>query len=288
MSFERAQKKVGKLVARSHKVDQIVLFALDQVYDENGLPDLANLTNLYVDNRAIVELAGANPRIRFGASVHPYRPDWEAELDYCLQNKAVLCKWLPSAQCIDPSDARCGGFYDKLAEHRLPLLCHVGLEKSIPTSRESYNQYNNASCLRGALEKGVTVIFAHCSLPFEPEPLASDPVFQEFLGVMADAEANGWKAYADISALCLLRASYIPYLLDHIPASRFLLGSDWPIPMISLGPREMPNLWDKIKHLVDAVFTRNLLDKNCKNLEDFGFPEEVFTKALTLFGQIAY
>lgn len=290
MSYLRAKRKVYKLVRKSSKIDQIVLLALDQVYDKRGRSDLANWTNLYVDNRTVAKLAEENHRILFGASVHPYRGDWEAELDFCLEHKAVLCKWLPSAQGIDPSDTKCDPFYDKLAEHQLPLLCHVGLEKSIPTYDDSFNQFNNAKYLRRALEKGVPVIFAHSSLPFEPTDLHNDPGFLDFLDVMEEAKATNWqwKAFADISALCLLRASYIPDLLAKIPADRFIFGSDYPIPMISLGPREMPNLWVRLQHLVDAVFTRNLLDKNYKNLEDFGFPAGVFTAADDLVRQITY
>jgi predicted TIM-barrel fold metal-dependent hydrolase len=291
MSFERSQAKITKLLDKSSKVDQIVLLALDQVYDRQGDSDLPNWTNLFVDNSAIVDLAAADDRVLFGASVHPYRLDWEEQLDYCLEHKAVLCKWLPSAQAIDPGDPKCDRFYDKLAAHRLPLLCHVGLERSIPTCHDSYNQFNNAKYLVRALDKGVPVIFAHSSLPFEPTDLDQDPDFQDFLGVMADARTNGWQAYADISALCMLRATYIPRLLDLIPADRFLFGSDFPIPMLSLGPRSMPNLLDRLWHLIDAVFTRNLLDKNYKNLEDFDFPHaphDVFTAAGDLFAQIAY
>ncbi len=287
MTYGRARKKVFRLVRKSEHVRKIVLLALDKVYDSQGGARL-DLTNLFVDNETIVKLAAQNSRILFGASVHPYRKLWPDALDYCLRNKAVLCKWLPSAMGIDPSDPKCGPFYDKLAAHKLPLLCHVGTEKSIPACDDSFKPFNNARYLRGALAKGVPVIFAHCSLPFEPEDLASDAAFQDFLSVMADAETHGWSAYSDISALLLFRATYIPYLLDHIPANRFILGSDWPIPMISFGPRTMPNICDRIAHLVDAIFTKNLLDKNFTDLEDFGFPPGAFTAAEDLFSRIVY
>lgn len=289
MTYGRARRKVFRLVKKAKHVRKIVLLALDKVYDSQGDPRL-DLTNLFVDNETIAGLAAQNSRILFGASVHPYRRHWPDALDYCLRNKAVLCKWLPSAMGIDPSDPKCEPFYDKLAAHKLPLLCHAGPEKSIPACDESFERFNNASYLRRALEKGVPVVFAHCSLPFKPADLASDAAFQDFLSVMADAETHGWNAYADISALLLLRASYIPYLLDHIPAKRFILGSDWPIPMISLGHRHrtMPDLWDRILHLVDAIRTRNLLDKNFTDLEDFGFPPGVFTAAEDLFSRIVY
>lgn len=288
MSYKRAKKKVNRLVKKAKLVDQIVLLALDQVYDKQGQSDMAHWTNLFVDNRTVADLAAHNPRILFGCSIHPYRTDWRTELEFCLENKAVLCKWLPSAQGIDPSDPQCDAFYDELARHHLPLLCHVGPEMSIPPYHDSFNQFNNATYLRGALAKGVPVIFAHCSLPFEPASLAGDACFQDFMTVMGQAQSQGWQAYADISALLLLRASYIPFLLGHIPPARLLFGSDWPIPMISLGRRTMPNFWDRIQHLVDAIFTRNLLDKNYKDLRDFGFPPQVFTAAEGLFNRIVY
>jgi predicted TIM-barrel fold metal-dependent hydrolase len=249
-------------------------------------------TNLYVANRTIAEIAAGNPKILFGASIHPYRPDWQAELDYCLDHKAVLCKWLPSAQCIDPSHPKCIPFYEALAAHNLPLLCHVGPEASIPTWDKSFEKFNNALYLKPALERGVPVIFAHCSLPFEPASLGQDDVFQQFLSVMRAAKNNNygseWQAYADISALCLLRSSYVPYLLSNIDSSRFLFGSDYPIPMMDLSYKKVPSIWDWIKHFWETLAAKNRLDKNYLLLEDMGFPPEVFSAAERLFNKITY
>ena len=288
IDFDRAKATLSKVVDRSTKVDQCVFLALDQVYDKQGHSDMVNWTNLYVKNSTVAGLAAGNSRILFGASVHPYRLDWEDELNYCLANKAVLCKWLPSAQCIDFNEQRCVPFYRKLADHHLPLLCHVGPEASIPTYDDSFAQYNNAGYLRRALGEGVTVIFAHSSLPFEPTPLEDDAAFQEFLKVMNEADTNGWKAYADISALCLLRSTYVPYLLDHIDHSRFIFGSDYPIPMIDLAHKNAPTVWEWIRHFWETFTAKNPLDKNYLLLEDMGFPPEVFTAAEALFSGIVY
>src|SRR4030042_363012 len=102
VDFDRVKNRIFKTIDSSKKVDQCVLLALDQVYNEQGQNNITEWTNLYVDNSAIVELANSNPRVLFGASVHPYRPNWPDALDYCLAHKAVLCKWLPSSLCIDP------------------------------------------------------------------------------------------------------------------------------------------------------------------------------------------
>jgi predicted TIM-barrel fold metal-dependent hydrolase len=286
VDFDRAKDKIFRTINASAKVDQCVLLALDQVYDEQGHTNLTKWTNLYVDNATIVDLAAANPRILFGASVHPYRSDWLDALDYCLAHKAVLCKWLPSAQCIDPTHQKCMPFYDSLASHKLPLLCHVGPEYSIPTHDKYFARFNNAKYLRPALEKGVIVIFAHGSLPFEPTPLEHDDAYRELLNIISEAEAKNWNVYVDISALCLFRSSYVPDLIKDIPAKRLLFGSDYPIPMTNLGYKRIPTAWDWVKHFWQTLFTKNLLDKNYLLLEDMGFPPEVFTQAEALFSHI--
>ena len=292
IDYDRAKKTMSAVVDSSSKVDKCVFFAFDQVYDESGNSNMTKWTNLYVDNRTIAELAAGDQKILFGASIHPYRLDWQAELDYCLANKAVLCKWIPSAQCINPSHPKCLPFYDALATHNLPLLCHVGPELSIPTWDKSFEQFNNAWYLRPALERGVPVIFAHCSLPFEPTPIEHDDVFQQFLSVMRDAKSHNydskWQAYADISALCLLRSSYVPYLLSNIDSSRLIFGSDYPIPMIDFSYKKVPSIWDWIKHFWETLTAKNPLDKNYLLLEDMGFPPEVFTAAEGLFAKIVY
>lgn len=290
IDYDCAKTTMLKVINTSTRVDKFVFLAIDQVYDKNGAYDLANWTNLYVQNSTIVGLAEENSRILLGASVHPYRLDWEDELDYCIEKGAVLCKWLPSAQGIDFNDQLCVRFYKKLANHNLPLLCHVGPELSIPARDEYFNQFNNALYLRRALDEGVPVIFAHCSLPFEPALLDDDAPFQEFLKVMKEAHNNGrWKVYADLSALCLLRSTYVPFLLslDYIEPKQFLLGSDYPIPMIDISYKKVPTAWDWVKRFWETILANNMLDKNLLLLEGMGFTIDSFTAADALFAQIS-
>ena len=162
---EYVKKVLLKAVNTSKLVDKTVLLALDEVYDPNGVRR-KEWTHLHVPNEYLVQLAQQNDRILFGASVHPYRQDWEEQLDFCLQHGAVLCKWIPSSQQIDPSNPQCDHFYRKLVQHNLPLLCHAGPEYTIPTSCEQYDEFNNPKYVERALDMGVTVILAHCALPY--------------------------------------------------------------------------------------------------------------------------
>jgi len=65
----------------------------------------------------------------------------------------------PGAQNIQPDDPRCLPFYDMLARHRIPLLCHTGSEHTLKAFPDKLNDPRR---LAPALERGVTVIAAHC------------------------------------------------------------------------------------------------------------------------------
>jgi hypothetical protein len=84
VDFDRAKTVMSAAANGSTKVDQCVFLALDQVYDKQGNTDLTNWTTLFVENDTIINLAANDPRILFGASIHPYRQDWQSELDKCL------------------------------------------------------------------------------------------------------------------------------------------------------------------------------------------------------------
>jgi len=131
INIQRVKKHMLGVINGSKFVHKSVLLAMDQVYDESGNV-CKEKTHLHVPNSYLTSLAKENNRILFGASIHPYRPDWEKELHYCHENKAVLCKWIPSSLEIDPMHPKCLPFYKKLAEKKLPLLCHVGPEGAIP------------------------------------------------------------------------------------------------------------------------------------------------------------
>lgn len=292
VNIRRILKHMLGIINGSKYTDKCVLLALDQVYDKSGNAH-PEQTHLFVPNRCIADLAKNNSRILFGASVHPYRNDWREELDYCLENKAVLNKWIPSSQNINPADKRCENFYKKLVDHKLPLLCHCGPEYTIPTSDESYIEYNNPMYLRRALDMGVTVIIAHCSMPFFGIfDVDYQDDFDEFLKLFEEAETKNWNLYADLSAVCSpFRISYIEEIkqkLGSLAAERLLYGSDYPIFVSELSYHKNTSFFSWIRFVLKIIFMKNLLDKNYKVIKGMAFNESIFTNSAKLFANIKY
>ena len=280
MDIDLILKKLLKVINGAARVSRCVLLAMDQVYDANGNPRPGD-THLYVPNAYIVALSQRNERILFGASVHPYRDDWERELQYCIENGACLLKWIPSSQQIDPEHPRCMQLYEKLVRHKLPLLIHCGPEHAIPTSDKSYERYNNPVYLRRALERGVTVIIAHCALPYiEILDRRYMEDYREFYRLFEDAEKHRWHLYADLSALTTpFRSKFIPEIIRKIPPDRLLFASDYPIPPSELSYMETRNPFRWVRLFLKAVRIKNPLDKNLYLLGKMGFDEGVFTNA---------
>lgn len=290
VDISRIKKHMFKTVKDSKCVNQFVFLALDQVYDEFGNVH-KDQTHLHVPNNYLESLAEENDRVLFGASVHPYRNDWEQELDYCLGKRAVLCKWIPSAQMIDPSHQKCTNMYQKLAQHRLPLLCHVGPEYTIPSAAPDPERYNNPDLLVPALDRGVIVIMPHCAMPyFGPldKPIY-EQYFERFLNLMDKADANGWNLYADLSAICIpTRSEYVSRVLNRVPPKRLLFGSDYPILLTEFCYHRGESFWARLMFFIKMAFMENLLDKNYYLIKEMGFDESVFTNASDLFANIQY
>ncbi len=209
-------------VEQAQELDAAVALAFDWPYDDEGRRDDAH-THLAVTNDYVADLARRHSKLRFGASVHPYRKEALTELERCVAAGAVLLKWLPVVQNINMADPRCLPFYEALAHYRLPLLCHTGGELSLPCYRGAA-QYADPALLRPALERGVTVIAAHCGT--RSRPLETDylPTFLRM--------AREWERfYGDTAALCVPTRSYAfkHLLTDDAVRQKLVHGSDWPI-----------------------------------------------------------
>jgi predicted TIM-barrel fold metal-dependent hydrolase len=214
------EAKLVETVDETTRLDAVVVLAFDAVHDVDGRLDEAK-THFYVTNDYVIELARRHPKVLFGASVHPYRKDAVAELERCVKAGAVLMKWLPITQDMNPADERCIPFYEALAHHKLPLLSHTGGEKSLPNLDTTVA---DPRLLEPALRRGVTVIAAHCgtrSVPSETDYLP------EFIRMAHEFE----RFFGDTSALSLPTRSYAyeKVLRDPLVRSKLLHGSDWPI-----------------------------------------------------------
>jgi predicted TIM-barrel fold metal-dependent hydrolase len=225
-STERAlEAKLVETINQTREIDAVALLAFDAVYTRNGQFDVER-THLYVKNDYVIELAARYPKMRFAASVHPYRKDAVEEIERCVKAGAVLMKWLPIVQDFDPSDAACIPFYEALAHHRLPLLSHTGGERALPNLNK---RVADPALLKPALDRGVTVIMAHCgsrSAPFETDYTAT------FVRMAKEYE----HCYGDTSALNVPSRwyAYDAVLKDEVVRNKLIHGSDWPI--ISIPP----------------------------------------------------
>src|SRR5690606_31532965 len=211
------------------------------VYRPDGTRDDAN-THLYVTNDYVIELAARHRQILFGASVNPYRPDAIDELERCVKAGAVLMKWLPITQGMNPADERCIPFYEALAHHKLPLLCHTGGERSLPRVDDALA---DPRLLEPALQRGVTVIAAHCGT-------RSHRLDVDYLGTFVQMVNEYEHLYGDTAALNLPTRGYAwdVLLRDPLVRSRLVHGSDWPI--IALPPVKQLG-WESAWELMDEM-----------------------------------
>ena len=211
---------LARTVSEANPVNAAVVLAFDAVHDATGKRDAAR-THLEVANDYVRDVTRKYPGLLYGASIHPYRRDAVTELERVARDGAVLIKWLPITQDIDPSDARCSPFYEALAQLGIPLLSHTGWERTLPTAND---RVADPALLTPALERGVTVIMAHCGT-------------RSFFGESCHVEsfmrmAREWEhCYGDTSALNLPTRAYgwRRLLEDDVVREKLVHGSDWPI-----------------------------------------------------------
>jgi len=213
------------------------LLAFDLHHRADGTPD-EQRSEMYVPNDYVLELAARHPDAFAPViSVHPYRADAVAELERCAARGARLCKWLPNAMGIDPADPRCDPFYAALARTRVALLTHTGEERAVDA--EGAQELGNPLRLRRALERGVTVILAHCaslgeSLDLDQPGQPPTSSFELFLRLMGEERWEG-RLYGELSAVVL--ANRDPAVVEALLArsdlhERLVNGSDYPLPAI--------------------------------------------------------
>jgi len=228
LRLQRAANPEGKLV----------LLAFDRYVDENG-NERPDLSPIFTPNEYGLEIASEHPQFLSGASIHPYRHDAVDRLDAVAGQGAVAVKWLPNAMGIDPASARCDGFYRRMAELGLPLICHAGKEYAVDSAH--HQDLGNPLRLRRALDAGVRVVVAHCasmgSFPDLDAPSsAGDQVasFDLFMRMFTDSryETN---LIGDISTMIHTHHGPRP-LRELLKAtelhSRLVYGSDYPLPAL--------------------------------------------------------
>lgn len=215
-----------------------MLLAFDYAHDEQGRR-LPEKSSFHVPNNYAAAVAARSPgRFTWIASVHPYREDCTAALEWAVNNGARAVKWLPPAMGIDPAAPGCDAFYETMVRLRLPLLVHGGDERAIagPVRQDLGNPLR----LRRALDHGVRVIVAHCAslgsgidLDAGPDGPVR-PNFDLFSRLMEEYRYEE-RLFGEISALTQRNRLGRPLetVVTHADwHPRLINGSDYPLPAV--------------------------------------------------------
>ena len=213
-------RRLSETLDQSRRVSAAVIMAMDAVVRGDGEPDEA-ATEIHIPDEFVAAEVRRYPNLLFGASVNPYRRDAIRRLERAVENNAVLLKWLPSIQHIDPADARLVPFYLRLRDLGLPLLSHTGSERSFTRARD---EFADPERLRLPLSLGVKVIAAHAGgsghSRGETNHLRFLRLFNEYSNL-----------YADISALTQInRPGHLTRLVRRRELhGRLAYGTDMPL-----------------------------------------------------------
>ncbi len=212
-----------------------MVMAFDRTHNVDGKADMER-SAFYLPNGYAGDIAARNPaRLRWTASIHPYRIDAVDALAEAAERGAVAVKWLPPAMGIDPASPKCDAFYEAMVRHRLPLITHGGEEKAVEGAH--LPALGNVLKLRRPLEHGVRVVVAHCASLGSDIDIDKGPqgprtgCFELFERLMAVREFDG-RLFGDISALPQTnRMPYLARILGHEDwRGRLVNGSDYPLP----------------------------------------------------------
>lgn len=266
-------RRMSEQLSKARLVDAAVILAMDGVVGVDGQLDRGE-SEVYIPNEFVAQETRKYTNLLFGASVNPYRSDALARLERVAADGAVLLKWLPSIQRIDPAERRLVPFYRRMMELGLPLLSHTGNEESFTWA---LNDLADPERLRLPLSLGVTVIAAHAATNGRSE---GEPNFKRFLR-LCDEYPN---LYADISAMTQAnRIGHLRRLLRHHELhGRLLYGTDMPLlaagiasPWFHVHQLSPPRLFRVLKH-------RNPWDRDVELKRSLGLPSLVFNRAAGL------
>lgn len=263
--------RLSQRLAQSRSVGRGVVLALDGCVDGRGELDRAR-TEIYVPNEFVAAEVAKHENLLFGASVNPYRRDALQRLEWAKAHGAVLVKWLPSIQHIDPADPALIPFYRKLVELHLPLLTHTGSEHSFTSAEDALC---DPARLRLPLQQGVTVIAAHAATTGKYE---GEPSIDRLARLMREFP----NCYADISSLTQInKHNDLGAVLGRDEfRGRLLYGTDYPL--VAMNVLVSPHYylmrlsWSQRRTI---AATENIWDRDVALKQALGMPADVWTRA---------
>jgi uncharacterized protein len=267
---DRAWAAMVAGLVRSSSLDHAVALGFDGTYDQHGRLD-RRCSQMVVPPSWVFEACRRHPELLPGPSINPHRRDALERLEECVDGGAVLIKWLPITQRINPASPRLGEFYEILARAGIPLLVHMGGERTFGTLAP---ELNDVRLLIPPLQAGVPVICAHAGTRIlfsrEPDQLpVVRQLLQEYPHLWVD---NSGMANPG-------RYAHLPRLIrDPVFLARMLHGSDFPVPVNSF--YFLPRLGAATVLRLERE--RNPLTRDAATKRALGAPETTFTRAAAL------
>ncbi|HEX8391021.1 MAG TPA: amidohydrolase family protein [Longimicrobium sp.] len=255
---------------RGSELTHAVVLGFDGVYRHGRLD--RGRTQMVVPAEWVFRVCRAHPELLPGPSINPHRADALERLEECIEGGAVLIKWLPATQGIDPADPALAAFYRRCAEARLPILTHSGGTEG--TFAQVAPALKDLRRILPALRAGVPMIVAHTGAPVA---YARDPDQVPLLRTMMAEFPHLW---VDNSGMAN------PSRFQHLPryarsadlVARTLHGSDFPVPSNAfwyarrLGMGEVARL-ERI---------RNRMQRDIEIKRALGYPDGVLTRAASV------
>lgn len=264
---------VAELVGASG-LDYAVVLGFDGVYHENGELDWER-SQMIIPPKWIFQVCRRYPQLLPGPSINPFRRDALERLEECIEGGAALIKWLPITQRIDPASSDLEEFYQVLSRAQIPLLIHMGGERTFATVAP---ELNDVRLLEAPLAAGVPVICAHTATRI----LFSRETDQ--LPLLRDLLRQYPHLWVDNSGLANPgRFAHLPRLArDPLFQERTLYGSDFPVPSNSIYylPRLGPRAVWKLER------QKNALDRDIEIKRRFGYPEATLTRAAEVLANL--
>lgn len=261
---------------RASEMDHAVGLGFDGVYGPHGELD-EGCSPMVVPPGWVLEVCRRHAELLPGPSVNPRRRDAMDRLEECIEGGAVLIKWLPATQGIDPADARNRPFYQRMADAGLPLLVHSGGSEN--TFPELVPAFRALERLRLPLEMGVPVVVAHLGAPvaFRRDP-DETPLLREWLPRFPHL-------WLDDSGMCNpARAGALARgAADSELAERTLHGSDFPVPCNAIWfPRRIGS-----RRILSLERIANPLQRDLSIKRALGWSDEPLTRAARVLPTLA-
>ena len=263
-------KRLSENLSRTRSVSSAVVLSLDGVVGADGELDMKN-TEMYIPNDFVATEVRKYQNLLFGASINPYRRDAIQRLEKAAQDGAVLVKWLPPIQNIDPSDPRLIPFYLKLKDLGLPLLTHTGEEGSFTRSKD---ELGDPELLRLPLSLGVTVIAAHSACSGRSH---GESNYDRFIRLCREYP----NLYGDISSLTQInRLGRLQHVLKQPELrGRLLYGTDMPLINTGIVSSFAFPFRLSTRQMIAIARISNPWDRDVALKEMLGVRQEIFTNA---------